>query len=340
MFRVGTTASILMSLIAFAPFVLAGDSIADLPKKALDRSQITLPGAHPFVLKAKVLEITNPSNLDYHAEIEEYWVAPDKWRRTVKTSSFSETLVTNGDKTSEQITGDYYPNWLRTLVTALFDPGAPLQGVDLGRSNDNPMIGGTKVCRRFTYMAGIAPVSNKVFSSFCFDNGLIDFVGMPGYEAIYKDYKNFAGKHVARTINESIESGTTVHASIEELTELKSPDDSMFAVQEPSTPLQTVKASEDVLRGLAVSAPDIVWPKVQSGADRGTLSLYVCLDRKGHVREIYELNSSNPGLSDVVRDQVMKWQFKTATNHGAPVQVESILTFAFHPASAESAPSH
>lgn len=332
------TASILISLLGCTAFAIAGDSIADLPKKAIERSQITAAGSQPFVLKAKILEITNPSNLDYHAEIEEYWVAPDKWRRTVKTSSFSETLVVSGDKTSEQITGDYYPNWLRTLVAAMFEPGAPLQGIDLSRSNDNPMIGGTKTCRRFTYMAGIAPVSNKVFSTFCFDNGLIDFLATPGYEAVYKDYKNFAGKRVARTISESIESGTVVQATIEDLMELKSPDDALFAVQEANAPLQTVKSSEDVLRGLAVSTPEIVWPKVQSGADKGTLSLYVCLDRKGRVREIYELNSSNPGLSDLVRDQVMKWQFKTATNHGVPVQVESILTFAFHPANGEPTP--
>jgi hypothetical protein len=338
MFRVGVAASILISLIAFVPFVFAGDSIGDLPKKALERSQITSPGSHPFVLKAKVLEVTNPSNLNYHAEIEEYWVAPDKWRRTVKTSSFSETLVTNGDKTSEQISGDYYPNWLRTLVVAMFDPGTPLQGVDLGRSNDNPMIGGTKVCRRFTYMAGIAPVSNKVFSSFCFEGGLLDSVGAPGYQVSFKNYKNFGGKRVARTIGEYIESGTELEASITELTELKSPDDAMFAVQEANAPLQSVKVGEDVLRTLAVTAPDIVWPTVRSGADTGTLSLYVCLDRKGQVREIYELNSSNPGLSDIVRDQVMKWQFKTATNHGVPVQVESILTFAFHTAIANPIP--
>jgi hypothetical protein len=38
--------------------------------------------------------------LNYHADIEEYWVAPDKWRRTVKTSNFSQTLIVNGEKTS------------------------------------------------------------------------------------------------------------------------------------------------------------------------------------------------------------------------------------------------
>jgi len=325
-------------LVAFASFATAGDSLADLPKKAIERSQITAPGSRPFVLKAKVLEITNPSNMDYHAEIEEYWVAPDKWRRAVRTSKFSETLIVNGDKTTEQLTGDYYPNWLRTMVAAIFEPGAPLQGVDMTRSSDNPVWGGTKVCRRFTYMAGVAPVSNKVFSSFCFDGGLLESVSMPGYDAYYKDYKSFSGKRVAHTITEYIESGTDLQATIEELSELKSPDEAQFAVQETSLPLQTIKANEETLRSLAVNALDIVWPPVRSGSVTGTLSLYVCLDRQGHVREIYQLNSSNGGMSDAARDQVMKWQFKTAVNQGVPVQVESILTFAFNTAIVDPIP--
>jgi hypothetical protein len=102
--------------------------------------------------------------------------------------------------------------------------------------------------------------------------------------------------------------------------------------------LQTVHIDEATLRRLGTNTPDVVWPTVRSGADKGTLSLYVCLDRGGKVREIYELNSSNPGLSDVARDQVMKWQFKTATSHGSPAQVESILTFAFQTATSNPIP--
>jgi len=330
--------SILIFLTAFCSFSVAADSLEDLPKKAIERSQITSPGSHPFVLKAKVLEITNPANATYQAEIEEYWMAPDKWRRVVKASGFSETLVVNGDKTSEQITGDYYPNWLRTIVAAMFDPGAALKGVDLSRSSDNPMIGGAEVCRRFTFMTGIAPVSNKVFSSFCFSDGLVDFVAKPGYQAVYKNYKNFAGKHVARTISEAIESGTVVQATIEDLTELKAPEAATFVTQDAGAAgaaLQTIRADEPTLRSLAVNAPAIVWPTGHSGKETGTLSLYVCVDRQGHPREIYELNSSNPGLSDVAREQVMKWEFKPAVTQGVPVQVESILTFAFNPTAAD-----
>lgn len=321
---------VLISLLALTSLSVAVDSLDELPKKAIEHSQITLPGSHPFVLKAKVLEVTNPSNASYQTEIEEYWVAPDKWRRTVKTPSFSETLIVNGKKTSEQLTGDYYPNWLRTIVAAIFDPGDALKGIDLSRSSDNPMSSGNKTCRRFTFMAGAHPVSNKVFSIFCFDDGLIDMAVKPGYEVIYKNYKTFAGKHVARTITEEIESGTVVEATIEDLVELKSPDDAIFAVAGDNAPVQTIRADEPTLRSLSLNTPEIVWPAHTGGKDTGTLSLYVCVDRTGHVREIYELNSSNPGLSDVAREQVMKWQFKPASSQRVSVQVEAILTFAFH----------
>jgi len=60
------------------------------------------------------------------------------------------------------------------------------------------------------------------------------------------------------------------------------------------------------------------------------LSIYVCVDRGGKVREIYGLNSDHPEMSDAARKQVMTWQFKPAVNQtGAHVQVESLLTFAY-----------
>jgi len=57
--------------------------------------------------------------------------------------------------------------------------------------------------------------------------------------------------------------------------------------------------------------------------------MYVSVDRSGHVRETIPLNSDNSDLNDPARRQVEKWQFKPAISGGVPVQVESILTFAF-----------
>src|SRR5271169_5266812 len=104
-----TRIAFLMGLLCSAPLpqASAADRVApaDLPRHAVEESQITLPGSPPFHFRARVVEATNRKNDSYNAEIEEYWVAPDKWRRTVKSADFSQTLILNGQKTTEQLTG-------------------------------------------------------------------------------------------------------------------------------------------------------------------------------------------------------------------------------------------
>ncbi|HEV2617881.1 MAG TPA: energy transducer TonB [Candidatus Acidoferrales bacterium] len=307
-------------------------SLHDLPARAIERSQITLLSSPPFHLRATVFEATNRGNDSYDADIEEDWAAPDKWRRTVKTAKFSETLTTNGDKVSAQIDGDYYPHWLRTLADAIFDPGAPLQGVDLTKSSDNPVIsrrGSAETCRRFGYRVGIAPATNTIFASYCFQDGLLERVVKPGYDVDYGAYRKFGKQRVARKIHEEIESGTTLEADIIELNESAALDDSLFKVDRASGPLRTIGVTEQTLRAVALSPPDIQWPTIKDGKPVGRLSVYVCVDRQGSVREIYALNSDNPYMTDAASKQVMAWKFKPASNSGEPVQIEGILTFAY-----------
>src|SRR5436190_880397 len=83
-----------------------------------------------------------------------------------------------------------------TVVSAIFDPGSPLQGVDLTKSDDNPVRNVPLFCRRFATPVGIAPVSNDVFSTYCFKGGLLEGVNLPGYVAGYDNYAPFSDKQV------------------------------------------------------------------------------------------------------------------------------------------------
>jgi hypothetical protein len=40
--------------------------------------------------------------------IEEYWVSPTKWRRTIESPEFKQTLVVNGTDIWEKDIGDYF----------------------------------------------------------------------------------------------------------------------------------------------------------------------------------------------------------------------------------------
>lgn len=325
--------------------VWAGEkvSLADLPQHAIKESQLTLPGSQPFHLKAKVFEKSDRENDSHNAEIVEDWVSPDKWRRSVKAGQFSEVLIANGGSVTERMEGDYYPNWLRTIVNGIFDPGAALEGVDLTKSGDTARmrlssngkfevnaVDGPQVCRRFEILASAPPVTNRVFATYCFFHGLLQSIGAPGYDISYANYKKFGGKQIARTLGEYIEPGTELQADIEELTELPTADDSIFTSQQPNSPLRTVVVNEATLHSLVLNGPDIEWPPMGGGINPGRLSIYVCIDKNGHVRETYSLNSDSPDMAQAAREQVMKWSFKPAINKGEPVQIESMLTFGYH----------
>src|ERR1017187_6296955 len=163
-----TSAGKAVFICLFGVCALAADSrtvsLADAANHALQQSQITLPGGFPFHLKATIVETTNPDS-GYNGTVEEYWVSPDKWRRTVSSPHFTETLIHNGDKQFEGYTGDYYPLWLRNLVTAMFNPLPMLQQLKAvntqvafpsGKAN-------SRSCARLQMKVGAPPAQNSAF---------------------------------------------------------------------------------------------------------------------------------------------------------------------------------
>lgn len=62
-------------------------------QKALQASTLGQPGAKPFHIRVEISQTAGPSG-DYNAVIEETWISPTQWVRTVKSSKLmQETLV-------------------------------------------------------------------------------------------------------------------------------------------------------------------------------------------------------------------------------------------------------
>ncbi len=301
-------------------------------------------------MKATIAGLDSPDS-DYKAETEEYWVAPDKWRRTIKTSDFSQTLIVNGEKISEQNQGDYYPFWLHNFVIAIFDlapaeimqsnmPLPDLSAFQAAKAKNLPpglrnlRFDTGKLCANSKQSVGISPVQNNIFTSICFENpsGLLTSIVSPEFHAEFADFKRFKDKQIARKVFITPEPGTKIEAKITELSELQSPDSAMFSVSSPiakENRISTVKVSEQAAREQLQSSPQIAWLPVRDGKTSGTLSLVVSIDKEGHVRETWPLNSDNPFPQDQARKAIAQWNFKPLVKDGAPVQMETILTFAF-----------
>ena len=310
-------------------------TLADVAQRASANSTLIAPGNNPFRLKAVVSESGKPESR-YRAEIEEYWVAPNKWKRTVTSPDFSQTIIVNSDKYFERTSGEYSPQWLRELLTALFEPLPMLEVLKKSKLEIAAPSGAPRSmsCARFESKVGSAPNQNSVFSVFCFTGipTTVLSVVTPGYTVEFGDYKRFGAKQVAWRLTSEPEPGLNLQARIIDLSPLQNPDETLFAVAEV-TPLvgrlNVVRMTDQMATSLAAEAPAIQWPAVRSGKTSGVLSLYVGVDRKGQVREVWPLKSDNPAVENSARAQVRTWKFRPAEIEGVPAQFETILTLAF-----------
>lgn len=298
--------------------------LADVAERAVQQSKLTLPGSKPFHLKAEIVETTNPSS-EYQAKVEQYWVSPTQWRRTIETPGFSQTLVVNGDQVSEKDAGDYLPWWLRDLVTAMTDPLPMLETLkQIGGPMPKPRGANSNTCADLRRIGG---------GIFCFEggHGLLTSAHTIGYSAEFQDFKDFGGKRVARLILIDPEPGTTIQARITELSEFSGGDPGLFAVDNPTPPQEQIKSvtvDEATVRRLA-SDPEVAWPAAENPPTTGKCSVYLTADRAGHIREVWPQGCDNAGLQDSLRETIRKWQLKPATERGIPVQIEAVVNFTF-----------
>ena len=308
------------AILWLAAFVVS--AVGQTPGAQVVQAWLTEPGSTPFYLQATITERSDPNE---HIEVEMSWVAPAKWRRTIRSQEFSQTLVVNGDKVSEQNSDDYMPLPIQVLATAMIDPRSIIDAV---RPSDHVQ----------TKANGRSDESGKT----CFDpagrmcgmsrSGLTESLSGPGRSVTFTDYRKFKGKRVARSIGYTLDHGDSYQAHVNTLGELKS-DDAQFSISE-ITPkekqIRSVVVPEDELRSLALQSTDIIWPQVlEDNNTRGETSYYVSVDRSGQVREILPLSVSVERADDTARRQIMKWRFKPAIKDGAPVQAEAVLNFHF-----------
>jgi hypothetical protein len=311
-----------------------GDKVA----RALAKTQLTGPNAQPFHIKVIVSEPENTQS-PYQGSIEEWWQSDDQWRReVVAKDGLRQTIVVAAGKRTERDEGDYFPLWLRSFVTAVFDPlpnaaawqssGGKIEQIILpnGAMSDACVRGKSKI--------GSGDRATDAFSNICFDGeDRLKSIVTPRYSMEFADYAGFGKKQIARKLTDDPEPGTELVGLVTKLeNESKSDAGSkLFAPLDANDDrFSTVNVGSAQMEQLSAGNQPIAWPTVRSGNVKGHLAIYISADATGQVREAWPLNSDNAGLEDPARDQVRKWKLNPAKDpSGAPVQVDGALGFEF-----------
>lgn len=331
---------VLAGICATAPAQIKRTSVplGDAVSKALDKSLLTGKDARPFHIFVKVSEPDNPQS-PYQGTIEEWWLSPDQWRREVMAKGgMRQTIVVLAGKKTEKDEGEYFPLWLRNFITAFFDPipsasmwktsGMTIDQITLPNGDKS------QACARGQSKIGTGERATDAFFNVCFDEkSRLGFYGSPRYSMEFHDYRDFGKKQVASKLISDPEPGMRLVGEVtllEDESKAKNTNNIFTPLDSDEDGFRSIEVSSAQMEQLSANNPTISWPPVRSGNVRGRLAMYISVDRNGHVREAWPLNSDNAGLEDPTRAQLKQWTFKPAVDQtGQRVQIDGGLGFAF-----------
>jgi TonB family protein len=293
------------------------EAVKNLFSKTVERSSLTTPGSPPFHLKLRVSD-DKKERPEFAAEIEIWWASPDKWRREIKSTVFSQTALQHGPHYAESSSGDYLPWWLHNVITETLDPLplAELQSVNLSQLPADRCL---KWDDTFAQGSDQIGITNLV----CFnsDDTLKTVISRTA-AAKFDNYRNFGPKKVARAMeswahtpdNKNVDLRTTV-AYIESLQEIPE----LFAVSTDTPPnarLRFVNVPESALRDYVQPEPVYRPQPVNPHVGRGTVLIDVTTDKHGHVRTASIKESAGKTLDDAALQAALQWEFTPSLMKG------------------------
>jgi hypothetical protein len=273
--------------------------------------------------------------------VEIWWSSPTRWRREVHTPHFSQIAIISGDSQWQKTDGEYFPEWLREVAVALVEPVPNLtQVLERVKGCDVRTIMMQTNCS-WTEMSSDGHVQASMGAGVALNNqtGLLMYGSGLSWSAELKDFQDFHGRQIARTVKSGHPQVTATVTVLEDLGKVAPGFLDASAAGAGSEVLRTVVVDEELLRRNLVPAEPIRWPPAKNGPLEGVLTTSIVVDRTGTVREIGTIVSANPILSDSARQFMQTMRFKPYLVNGTPVQVVSRLTMPFktvRPAGMES----
>jgi TonB family protein len=292
------------------------------------RSTLVEPGAQPFYLKATITD-KDDAKSRFTGTVEEYWLSPAKWRRVITLRDFSQTRIVNGDQVYEENHGDYFPVTSEMLANEIVDP-LPKSAVDL--MNQLGLMGaepgsGQGQCMAEKYFNNSEGRETRVLLAYDCNTGLLIYLWSPTCcYGVMTDYRKFHNKMVAYATKDN-----PINIRIDTLKVLDSPDESLFAIAQPTPPgkrLVTENLTETQVETFLVSKAEVPWPPSKKSADK-SMTVNVVIGRDGRVKEQKTYSRVDNEVEDAALSAVAKWTFQPQTVDGVPAQISTSFTLPF-----------
>jgi len=316
-----------------AAVIARAEDPSALVKQAVEKSTLDQQGTRPFHLKATCAP-TNVRDNDSHrtGEIEIWWQSPTKWRREVRSPEFHQIAIVNGSHQWQKNEGNYFPDWLREVTLAIIRPIPLPKDVLIQRvktAQVRHLMGQTNIDWEKTTAFADAQSNGRGHLALMDNSGLIFYTGGPGWSGEYKNFADFHGRLIARTVASGY---IEVTAKVDTLEDLSPTMNDLFDADAPggdTQQIETVILDEDTLRQSLSPGKPFSWPPTANGPFQGMVGADIVLDRSGKIREMTPPVSDNPAMRDAAAQQFRAMQFQPMLRNGIPVQVAAHFSVPF-----------
>jgi hypothetical protein len=314
------------------PAIGHAENLAKEVKKSIEHSTLDQPGTKAFHLRALLApSFERDKESGRTGEVEIWWASPTQWKREVRSPEFHQVEIVDGAHNRQKNEGDYFPQWLQQTAVELIKPVPPLDEVLEQAKRAEIRRIGPMTNLSWTTPSGTPEVHNILRSAVALQNstGLLLYASGFGWGAEFKDYADFHGRMVARTINVGSPQVTAKITTLEDLEATPAGFFDAAGKDGDSQPLQTVLMDETSLRKNLLPIASVSWPPLQDGPLEGNVTSEIVVDREGRVREIGTLVSENSGVNETGRQAIAAMRFKPFLVGGVPVQVMAQITIPF-----------
>ncbi len=254
------------------PLVVHAENTVGEVKKAVEHITLDQPGTKPFHLKAVVApSFARDKDSGRTGEVEIWWQSPTRWKREVRSPEFHQVEIVDESHDWQKSDGDFFPEWLREIAVELIRPVPPLDQVleQVKTAEVKAMMGQINI--QWITPTGTTEVRNIRRSGVALNasTGELLYAYGFGWGGGFKDYQNFHGRKVARTVSDGSPEVTAKVMTLEDLAPV-SPDffDTAAKDGDPQ-PLQTELIDEVSLRKNLMPTEPVAWPPLQDGSLEG-----------------------------------------------------------------------
>lgn len=287
------------------------------------------PALKPWHLKMDVRLFDTTGKITEAGTLEEWWAAPDRFRRVFSLSSYSATELKNAHGFFRTKGSGRPPYVLSRLLKLVEHPiQAPgdsgdviaelreekVKSVELDCIDLRPRAKGPSNVTLATYCLGRGGAmlllnSDKVQTSEPGSVGKFQGRDVPIDLNLYLAHKEVADEHIE--VLETLPEAAQIFDNTDGLASAK--DD-------------PIMVGADVLGGgLIKSVPPIYPPLDKESRTTGMVVLDAIIGSDGHVQDLTSLSSPDGGLTASAMTAVRQWTYEPFLVHGSPVDIERVV---------------